>query len=278
MALQNSYRSFSKWRLLLTVISIFCCLAAGAQEAPVSDTVRSPEYTVEDVQIDEEEEDETDAGAISSTPAEPELRQVPDSVVKRYKADPDFVYANDPGYWQEPEKKKDNASKPRKEREERDISMFDFSGFFGIVKILFIAILIALLAFLVYKLMGNRWPWQQPARLKEDEQALAEEELNEDELQQKIRESINQQKFRMAIRYSYLFTLRRMDEKGWIRLDAKSTNHDYVNQMKAHDPQGTFAYLTNIYDYVWYGEFELNEDQFGSVYKDFQNFLNTYSH
>jgi len=275
MVLLNSYRSCANWRLLMVVIAVFCCSLASAQEVIVDTAPPQAKYSVED----EEGEDEDEGTGAITTPAEPALRKVPDSIVKRYKADPDFAYANDPEYWDKPEqkKKKDN-NKPKREREERDLSMLDFSGVFGVVKVIFIALLIALLAFLVYKLMGDRWPWQQPARLKEDEQATAEEELNEDELQQKIRESIDQQKFRMAIRYSYLFTLRRMDEKGWIHLDAKSTNHDYVKQMKANDPQGTFAYLTNIYDYVWYGEFELNKEQFGLVYKDFQNFLNTYSH
>lgn len=261
----------------MVVIAVFYSSLASAQEVIVDTAPPQAKYSVEDEEVEYEEEAEG-TGAIA-IPAEPELRKVPDSIVKRFKADPDFAYANDPEYWEKPEqKKKNDNSKSKREREERELSMLDFSGVFGVVKVIFIALLIALLGFLVYKLMGNRWPWQQPARLKEDEQATPEEELNVDELQQKIRESIDQQKFRMAIRYSYLFTLRRMDEKGWIHLDARSTNHHYVMQMKDHDPQGTFAYLTNVYDYVWYGEFELNKEQFALVYKDFQNFLNNFSH
>jgi hypothetical protein len=271
MFLLNSYLASSKWRFLLVAVLIACCSITRAQEAPVSDTARS-----EGVEVYDEEENENNTNEQEEEVA-PSLRTVPDSAVTRYKADPDFAYANDPEYWEKPDKKKERTAKPRREREQREISMFDFSGIFGVVKLLFIVVMIALLAFLIYKLMGNRWPWQQPAKLKEEE-AIAEEDLNVDELQQKIRQAIADKKFRLAIRYSYLFTLRRMDEKGWIRLDARSTNLDYVKQMKPHDPNGHFTYLTNVYDYVWYGEFELNEEQFNLVYKDFQNFLNTYSH
>lgn len=272
MFLLNSYLASSK-RFLLIAVLIACCTITRAQEAPVPDTAKAAAVEVYDEEAEEATDDNTDN--LEEEPV-PSLRAVPDSVVKRFKADPDFAYANDPEYWEKPEKKQ-KATKPRREREQRDISMFNFSGIFGAVKIFFIVVLIALLAFLIYKLMGNRWPWQAPAKLKEDE-VIAEEDLDVDELQLKIREAIAEKKFRLAIRYSYLFTLRRMDEKGWIRLDTKSTNLDYVMQMKAHDPNGSFTYLTNVYDYVWYGEFELNEEQFNLVYKDFQQFLNTYSH
>jgi hypothetical protein len=262
--------------LLLAAVLICLCSLGRAQEAPAADTVVIPSFPdsaavqYQDEEVNEEEEDA--AEEILS----PSLRSVPDSTVKRIKADPALAYANDPEYWAELQRKR-KEPEPKKETEERDMSMLDFSGFFGAVKIVFIILLAAMLGFIIYKLMGNRWPWEKEARLVEEE-AVNEEDLDVDELQQKIREAIGNRKYRMAIRYSYLFTLRRLDEKGWIRLDARSTNHDYVKQMKERDPHGTFAWLTNVYDYVWYGEFELNEEQFNLVYKDFQKYLNTYSH
>lgn len=274
MFLLNSYFSFSKCRFLLLMVLLGCSSLVHAQEEPVVDTARShigeQVEGLKDEEVEDEEETEIDS------PVPPSLRTVPDSIVSRLKAEKEFEYANDPEYWTEIQKKK-KIQEPAPEYEERDRNMFDFSGVFGIVKIVLLVIVIALLGFLVYKLMGNRWPWDQPAKLKEDD-AVEEEELNVDELQIKIKEAIAQQKYRLAIRYSYLFTLRRMDEKGWIKLDPKFTNFDYVNQMKQHDPHNTFAYLTNVYDYVWYGEFDLNEEQFNLVYKDFQKYLNTYSH
>lgn len=253
-------------------------LSAGvqAQEEPVTDTAMAPPIiheidtdAVKEVLDEETEEEEAPV---------PSLRQVPDSTVARLKLDPAFEYANDSAYWAEKpvkEKKKQKSSGNEEYQREREYDTWDFSGLAGLAKIIMIVVLVALLGFLIYKLMGNRWPWQGQAQLKEAPEEESAEDLNVDELQLKIKQSIEQGKFRLAIRYSYLFTLRRLDEVGKIKLDARSTNHDYVNQMRPHDPDRTFSYLTNVYDYVWYGEFELNSDQFNLVYKDFQNFINT---
>lgn len=253
-------------------------LSAGvqAQEEPVTDTAMAPPIiheidtdAVKEVLDEETEEEEAPV---------PSLRQVPDSTVARLKLDPAFEYANDSAYWTEKpvkEKKKQKSSGNEEYQREREYDTWDFSGLAGLAKIIMIVVLVALLGFLIYKLMGNRWPWQGQAQLKEAPEEESAEDLNVDELQLKIKQSIEQGKFRLAIRYSYLFTLRRLDEVGKIKLDARSTNHDYVNQMRPHDPGRTFSYLTNVYDYVWYGEFELNSDQFNLVYKDFQNFINT---
>lgn len=275
MVSENSYSS-KIFRFLL-VLGLFL-LSAGvqAQEEPVTDTAMAPPIiheidtdAVKEVLDEETEEEEAPV---------PSLRQVPDSTVARLKLDPAFEYANDSAYWTEKpvkEKKKQKSSGNEEYQREREYDTWDFSGLAGLAKIIMIVVLVALLGFLIYKLMGNRWPWQGQAQLKEAPEEEAAEDLNVDELQLKIKQSIEQGKFRLAIRYSYLFTLRRLDEVGKIKLDARSTNHDYVNQMRPHDPDRTFSYLTNVYDYVWYGEFELNSDQFNLVYKDFQNFINT---
>ncbi|MGN6419880.1 MAG: hypothetical protein ACTHMC_20415 [Pseudobacter sp.] len=290
MFVENSYSSSKIFRFLL-VLGLFL-LSTGAQaqteqplvdstlfdttvvhETGTSGTSRAGEL-IEDVLekgLDGEED-------LEEAPAAPSLRKVPDSTVARLKLDKAFAYANDSAYWTEKQvkgKKKPKSSDDQEYNRDREYRTWDFSGLAGIAKIFMILVLVALLGFLIYKLMGNRWPWQHDARLKEVHEEEAAEDLNVDELQAKIKESIEQGKFRLAIRYSYLFTLRRLDEVGKIKLDARSTNHDYVNQMRAHDPTGSFSYLTNVYDYVWYGEFELNGEQFNLVYKDFQNFINT---
>lgn len=289
MFVENSYSSSKIFRFLL-VLGLFL-LGADAQaqtEEPVVDTAAPPivheigisdstkvqellEEALKKGQNEDEDLEEED-------PVEPSLRKVPDSTVARLKLDKAFAYANDSAYWTEKQvkgKKKPKSSDDQEYNRDREYRTWDFSGLAGIAKIFMILVLVALLGFLVYKLMGNRWPWQHDARLKEVHEEEAAEDLNVDELQAKIKQSIEQGKFRLAIRYSYLFTLRRLDEVGKIKLDARSTNHDYVNQMRAHDPNGSFSYLTNVYDYVWYGEFELNGEQFNLVYKDFQNFINT---
>ncbi|NML22521.1 DUF4129 domain-containing protein [Pseudoflavitalea sp. G-6-1-2] len=263
------------FRCLLVAVLLMAVPVVHAQEN-TDTTVLAPEVdlapvTDEEVtEAQEEEEKEVEAWP-------PTFRQVPDSTAKRIRSQKDFEYANDPAYWTQ-KKRKDRTLKEPTFRKSPE-PFLNFSGMSGLVRILIIAGFFILLAFLVYKLLGNRWPWQlKEAELKEEEEAAADEMLDPNSLEAKIKQAAAAKKFRHAIRYTYLLTLRNLDAKGWIQYQAKSTNSSYVNQVRQFDPKGVFAYLTNVYDYVWYGEFELNEEQFSKVYKDFQSFTNIPNH
>ena len=273
MMLLNSY-SLKIVRCLLVAVLLITAQAVKAQTYD-ADTTAPVAAPVEETAADDEapETDEAKKEKVEPWPAS--FRQVPDSTVKRLKALNDFEYANDSAYWteiklKEPETKRRMPNIPE--------PFFNFRGFGGLIRIVVIILFIGLLALLVYKMLGSRWPWQlKEVELKEEE--LTEEEiLDPNSLEAKIREAVAGKKYRHAIRYSYLLTLRNLDAKGWIKYQSKSTNYDYVNQVRQFDPKGMFAYLTNIYDYVWYGEFELTEEQFSKVYKDFASFTNIPHH
>ncbi|HYC29907.1 MAG TPA: DUF4129 domain-containing protein, partial [Chitinophagaceae bacterium] len=105
----------------------------------------------------------------------------------------------------------------------------------------------------------------------------------EDELLQKenlaalIQEAEAQNNFRLAVRYRYMKVLQEMDERQIISLNAQSTNWDYVNRLGGHPLKKQFLLLTRAYEYVWYGEFEINNDQYGYLRTEFQQFENSLS-
>lgn len=70
----------------------------------------------------------------------------------------------------------------------------------------------------------------------------------------------------------YLKTLQLLHDNNLIRLNAKSTNRDYIRQMQKHKDAGQFRFLTRIYEYVWYGEFQPDEKQFGIIRNNFNKF------
>ncbi len=59
-------------------------------------------------------------------------------------------------------------------------------------------------------------------------------------LDEKIRESAANNEYRMAIRYLYLKTLRVLNERNAIKLHAKSTNNDYLQQMRTSSRYNEF--------------------------------------
>ena len=51
------------------------------------------------------------------------------------------------------------------------------------------------------------------------------------------------------------------------------TNWDYIMQLGSHPLDQKFRYLTTAYEYTWYGEFELNNNQYDLIRKKFESFL-----
>ncbi|HKA21809.1 MAG TPA: DUF4129 domain-containing protein [Blastocatellia bacterium] len=69
--------------------------------------------------------------------------------------------------------------------------------------------------------------------------------------------------FRTAVRKLYVSLLYELSERGLIELEDSATNHEYLR--KAARFAGVAApmrYLTDRFDYVWYGMFPASEDDF----------------
>src|SRR4030095_7866689 len=69
--------------------------------------------------------------------------------------------------------------------------------------------------------------------------------------------------FRTAVRKLYVSLLYELSERGLIELEDSATNHEYLR--KAARFAGVAApmrYLTDRFDYVWYGMFPASEDEF----------------
>jgi hypothetical protein len=70
---------------------------------------------------------------------------------------------------------------------------------------------------------------------------------------------------RLSIRYYYLWLLKKMSEKQLIDWDVEKTNSDYLSEIKSHGLKEQFSYLSYLYNYIWYGEFDLDDDTFAKA-------------
>ncbi len=50
------------------------------------------------------------------------------------------------------------------------------------------------------------------------------------------------------------------------------TNRMYVNELNKNELHRPFQYLTTQFEYVWYGEFELNNNSYEMVRNKFEEF------
>ncbi len=71
--------------------------------------------------------------------------------------------------------------------------------------------------------------------------------------------------FRTAVRKLYVSLLYELSERNLIELEDSATNHEYLSKASCLSGlAGPMRYLTDRFDYVWYGMFPSSEDDFAA--------------
>ena len=252
------YHILKKFGLILfCIIPMFIPFQLCAQD----DTGSTEDYLDTTITTLVDSSEENNAQKYSDKPT---LRTVPDTTVARMKGEKSFAYANDPAYW-------------TKERKVYRKGFWDYVfNFFSsdLVGVIFYILIGALIVFVLYRIIvvnellifysskKKRVVSQKP-ELTEIDPAIIEE---------KIKEAIDEKNFNDAVRYLYLKTLYRLNDKKWIQFHSQATNKEYLDQMSQHKRNKEFRFLTQVYEYVWYGKFEINEQQFVLVHNNFKSF------
>ncbi|HQF48243.1 MAG TPA: DUF4129 domain-containing protein [Flavobacterium alvei] len=85
-----------------------------------------------------------------------------------------------------------------------------------------------------------------------------------------IQNSLKSDEKRLTIRYYYLWLLKKMSNNQIIEWDVEKTNSDYLYEIKDEAQKEDFAYLSYLYNNIWYGEFELDEATFTKARNAFE--------
>ncbi|KNB63211.1 DUF4129 domain-containing protein [Chryseobacterium sp. Hurlbut01] len=105
---------------------------------------------------------------------------------------------------------------------------------------------------------------------------INEEELHENIYEINFPESIatleRSKDYRSAVRYQFLFVLKKLNDKKLILWNPEKTNKDYVAELKAPNLKNEFSNLSYIFDYVWYGEFSIDEQSYAKFKEQYQSF------
>lgn len=111
---------------------------------------------------------------------------------------------------------------------------------------------------------------------KDKKVAIDDEELHENIHEINFPESIagfeRSGDYRSAVRYQFLFILKKLSDKKLIIWNPEKTNKDYVAELKAVHLKDEFFNLSYIFDYVWYGEFKIDEQAYQKFKNQYQSF------
>lgn len=99
-----------------------------------------------------------------------------------------------------------------------------------------------------------------------------DENILEMDFDRLIDEAVAAQQFRRAVRLLYLRTLQHLADAGLIEWQRDKTNHAYIDELRRPALRPALAYLTGLFEYVWYGDFSVDEAAFGRVRHSFNRF------
>jgi hypothetical protein len=182
---------------------------------------------------------------------------MPDSVIKKYRAQDDYWYAN-----YRPVK--------HKLKQQEETSATGESWLSGLIWFLLIAVFFGALTW--YLMSSNIRIFRKKSETVGEGGEHIEEDIFEIDYDHDIKKAIADSDYRTAIRLYYLRTLRELSERGLILYHDEKTNSEYLNQLSGTSYYRDFFRLTRDFEYTWYGKFQLSATQFELIQKDFSHF------
>lgn len=88
-----------------------------------------------------------------------------------------------------------------------------------------------------------------------------------------IQRAVARQDYRFAVRLWFLRSLKEMSDLNLINWKIDKTNSDYYYELSGNKLQKQFGSVSLLYDYVWYGEFKLNELKYREAERELQGYL-----
>ncbi|SRX55015.1 hypothetical protein [Aequorivita sp. CIP111184] len=99
---------------------------------------------------------------------------------------------------------------------------------------------------------------------------IQEEHIENVNLDSYIKNALNEENYRLAIRYMYLKSLKLLSLKNIIDWHFEKTNNDYYREIESVTLKENFKKISYLYDNIWYGEYALNKAGFENAQKDFE--------
>lgn len=153
-------------------------------------------------------------------------------------------------------------------------------GFFAkllnspVLKALLWMLAISFVLFIIYRLFLTDGMFKASTKTADNAGAniVGETITAETDFDELVRNALLQKNYRQAVRLQYLRTLHLLAAKNLVGLSPDKTNYQYVSEIKDKAYQNEFATLTLNYEYVWYGEFNIEHETYNKIEPGFINF------
>lgn len=139
----------------------------------------------------------------------------------------------------------------------------DFGQFF---MILLLAVLIGAIAYFLF----INTPVEGGSRKIEYEKDFDPTTVQLSELEIKINEAKAAGEYRNATRFYFIWVMKELSDQNHIVWKKKKTNYHYILEVSGQPFTAKFERSVNVFEYVWYGKYEISKEEFGLVETEFK--------
>lgn len=151
---------------------------------------------------------------------------------------------------------------------------FDTSyTFLSILKYLLLFVLLVTALYFILKFFGVNIQFRKNKNKQVEEPSFEELEKNLQEVNfdQLIEQSIKNKTYRITVRLLFLRNLQTLANKNYIAWEIDKTNNEYKYELPSR-LRKPFEEMIYLFEHIWYGHFELEEDTFEQVIKKLRSF------
>jgi hypothetical protein len=98
------------------------------------------------------------------------------------------------------------------------------------------------------------------------------ENINTIDFDVEINKAISVINYRLALRLMYLKALKKLSDKEYINWDVSKTNSQYYQELQNESLKNQFIHLTYKFEYTWYGNLPINQQDFIVTQSQFSSF------
>ena len=145
----------------------------------------------------------------------------------------------------------------------------------NLLDIFYILVIIIVVFFIVKAIMNGEGRWVFGKR--SDKKIIRHEDVTTDlhavDFNTLIAQAISDRDYRLAIRYHYLDMLKKLSAASVISYDPDKTNFEYTFEITDLATREQFQYTSYLYNYIWYGEFNIDQQQYEKAASSFNILL-----
>lgn len=197
-------------------------------------------------------------------------RKFDEEQIEKYRKDSSFYYEKEPtqasNWWES----FINWLKNLLRKKAPDINTPQVpSLFYNLIMIVIILAVVGIIVWAITQSGFRGFITGKGARVKVNYE-VTDEDIHEIAFDTELEKAERERDYRKAVRLRYLEILKLLTDRGWIEWQPNKTNHEYYNELRSSSLLENFRNLTHIFDYVWYGEFPVEEDHYKEFAREFK--------